>query len=431
MHIVIAGNGAAGAACALAARQRHPQSTITLLGEEAPRPIARTALMYTLMGRMPRQALEFVEPEVWQRERIACHHDRAVDLDARDRTLRLAGGTALPWDRLVLAMGARPRPAPWPGADTVRDGIVHMVRLPDLDQLARLVPSTRHAVVVGGGLIGIELVEVLLHLRVRTTFVLRDPWFWPATLCRGEGERVIERLRQAGATVLTNTTPAQLHPDPQGRITQVDLTCGRTLACDLLGVCIGVEPDIGQLDAWTHAPERARGVLVNPDFATSLDGIWAAGDCAELTWPDGTRQVETLWYSARRHGHAVGGTAIWGEPVDYRPPTFHNSARFLDLEYTTVGTWGRDDPGLLVRRWTHPTHPLSIHMLHDGSRVLGFSVLGGRVDHEALAAWVDQSLSPDEVTRRLPTADFSTEFSRVPWRQLRCDDSPLADLRFA
>src|SRR5207244_2915001 len=85
-----------------------------------------------------------------------------------------------------------------------------------------------------------------------------------------------------------------------------------------------------------NPPALGRGIQVGPDFRTSLEDVWAAGDCAELVRPDRKPKIEQIWYSAK-HQCELAARAMLGDPISYDPPLFYNSAKFFDTEYTTVG----------------------------------------------------------------------------------------------
>ena len=99
----------------------------------------------------------------------------------------------------------------------------------DLDACERWIPSTREAVVIGGGLIGVELVECLLHHGVKTTFLVREPWYWPAALCEEEGEMVAAHLRAHGVDLRIGVEARELEVDADGRCARVILSDGSAL----------------------------------------------------------------------------------------------------------------------------------------------------------------------------------------------------------
>ncbi|MBZ2179238.1 MAG: NAD(P)/FAD-dependent oxidoreductase, partial [Acidobacteria bacterium] len=130
MHLVVVGNGVAGVTAAMAVRARDPRAEITIISGESEYFFSRTALMYAYMDVMQRRDLEPYERKVYREQRLERRLDWVVDLDAGERTVRLAGGESLRYDRLLLATGSRGRRAAW---ERELDGVVRLVTLQDLD----------------------------------------------------------------------------------------------------------------------------------------------------------------------------------------------------------------------------------------------------------------------------------------------------------
>jgi NAD(P)H-nitrite reductase large subunit len=428
LHIVIVGNGVAGITCALQARKRQPDARITVIGEETPYFFSRTALMYALMDQMPRRQLEPYERGAWAAQRIELVHDKVVDMDAGARTLTLRSAGNLGWDKLVLAVGANPFMVKWDGSESVKDGLVNFVSMQDLDACERLFPSTKRAVVVGGGLIGIELVECLRHHDIPTTFVVREDWYWPVALCRDEAKMVAEHMRSHGVDLRLADEMTRMHADADGRVRAIDLAGGDTLECNLLGVAIGVRPATGDMESWTTTPAVDKGILVDEEFRTNLPDVFAIGDCARIQRADGSSLNETIWYAAKRHGGLVGEHALWGDPVRYEPPIFFNSSKFFDIEYTTVGDVARLPAETLTTLLRHPKKNATVRVVHDGERVLGFNMLGARWDHETLMRWIYEKRSAEYVLAHLREAQFDVEFGRLPLQKLERTDSTLGQV---
>lgn len=424
MRIVIIGNGVAGISAALTARQRDPAAKITVVSGETEYYFSRTALMYAYMDVMQRRDLEPYERGMYAKQRIELVYDWVTDLDATSKTLRLKSGGSLSYDRLVLAIGSRPNMGPWTGADRVKDGIVHFVSMQDLDACERLTTSTQRAVVVGGGLIGIELVECLAFHGVQVTFLIREPYYWPVALASDEAEFVAEHIRHHGIDLRFQEELTEIRVDERGRVAGVR-TNREDIDCQMLGVAIGVHPAIETFEGWTDRPDTARGILVDATLETSIPDVFACGDCAEIRRPDEERNlVEQIWYSAKRQGKLVGRN-LFGDAIAYSPPTFFNSSKFFEIEYTTVGDVVRVPDGTPSRYYKMPGKNISARVVHDGQRVLGFNMLGSRWNHEILQRWVDERRSPEFVYQHLPEAQFDVEFGRAKLEAMQARDVPM------
>lgn len=417
MHYVIVGNGVAGIQAAFEIRKRHEpkNARITVIGEETEYFFSRTALMYAYMNQLDRRDLEPYERGVYDRQEIDLVHDRVVDLDADDQRLQTESGNSIPYDKLLLAVGAKPRMLPFEGLDRVDEGVVNFVSMQDLDECERLTWSTDRAVVVGGGLIGIELVECLDHNGVDVTFLVREPFFWPTGLHREEGEMITEHIRSHGIDLHHEEELAEVMPegDGSGRVGAIRTDQETTYPCQMLGLAIGVVPNTDWLEDVTTPPDIDHGILVDRSFETSLPNVWAAGDCVEIETDEGDNIVEHIWYSAKRHGTQAGRSML-GDDVTYEQPIFYNSAKFMDIEYTTVGevTTAPEGTPSLYRKM--PGEDISQRIVYDeNEQVIGFNMLGSRWDHRPLMDWIRERRSLDWVLDHLEAAQFDVEFGRV------------------
>lgn len=415
MKYVIIGNGVAGINAALTIRGRDADAEITVISGESDYFYSRTALMYAFMDRMSLRDLEPYERKVWDRQKIRRMRGWVLDLDASNHIVSLDNGSTVEFDRLLLATGSVPRRPEWRGLDEAKDGVCHFVSLQDLAQCEHLTSTSREAVLVGGGLIGVELAECLVHHGCRLTFLVLEPWYWPAALGGDEGAMISDHIRNHGVNLLLNEEVHEVLNDSSGRVRGVRTVSGKEFGCQMLGITIGVRPCIDWLKRVATPPLLGRGILVGPDFRTSLPHVFAAGDCAELM--EGSI-VEQIWYSARRQGE-LAGLSMLGDAIAYRPPLFYNSAKFFDIEYTTVGRVN-DAPADAVNFYRRiPGKEASVRIIeHDGA-VIGFNMLGSRWNNTILESWIRERRSMAYVINVLDQAQFDVEFGRLDLRQVR------------
>lgn len=414
MHFVIIGNGVAGTSAAFEIRSRHRSKKIriTLISDESDYFFSRTALMYAYMDRLSREDLEPFERKVYARQSIERIRDRVVNLDANEQTLQLMSGKTLSYDRLLIATGAKPRSLPFPGIQDVRDGIVNFVSIQDLDECERLTWSTEKAVVVGGGLIGIELVESLRHHKIDVTFLVREPYFWPMALAAEEGQLVSDHIRSHGVDLRHDEQIVQLKADTHGRIASVSTDQDNEFACQMLGICVGVQANINWLQDVNTPPDMDRGLLVDRAFKTSLPNVFAAGDCTEIIISEQSTLLETIWYSAKLHGE-MAARSMMGDHVNYRPPIFYNSSKFFDVEFTTVGQVIDPPEGSRALFRKDPKKLITQRIVYNEQQVIGFNMLGSRWDHTVLQRWIAQRRDIEFVRNHLHEAQFDFEFGRA------------------
>jgi NADPH-dependent 2,4-dienoyl-CoA reductase/sulfur reductase-like enzyme len=235
---------------------------------------------------------------------------------------------------------------------------------------------------------------------VPVTFLVREASYWPAALSAEEGAMVAGHLRAQGVDLRLGSEIAAL--EGEGRVSGVRTVGGERIECEMVGVTIGVEPNVEWLRGVRTPPALGRGVVTDRAFRTSLPGVFAAGDVAEVAG-----RIEPLWYAAKRQGEAAA-RAMLGEPVEYTPPTYYNSAKFFHLEWTGVGEL--TGPGVFRKL---PGREASVRVIEREGVAVGFSMLGSRWNHRVLARWVEEGRRVEEVLGRLREAQYDGEFGRV------------------
>lgn len=427
MHYAILGNGMAGIEAALGLRARDAAARITLVSAEHDHFFSRPALMYVFAGQTSLRDTEPYDRGLYARMRFERRSGRVASLDAGGHALVFEDGSRLAYDKLLLATGSKGRPAPWPGAEG--DGVHYFVTLRDLEALDRAARPGLRSVVVGGGLIGVEVAEILHDRGLDVAFVIREGWYFPAALDAAESALVAEHMRGHGVDVRTGATVDRVVRGDEGRVRGVRLVTGDELAAEVVVASIGVTPNTGFL-AGGPVLLAANGAIETDDaLRTSAPGVWAAGDCANVTWFDGSRRPEQLWYTARDQGR-VAAHSMLGDEVSYRRGTWYNSAKFFDLEWTSVGrvpaTVGPDGAPATVpagyRSWFQrvPGRLESQRIVVKDERVIGFNMLGSRWNHEPLVEWIHERRPLAWVLAHLGEAQFDEELSprfRVHERQ--------------
>lgn len=428
MHHVIIGNGVAGMEAAILLRKRDPDATITLISAEHDHFYARTALMYILCGQLSVRDTEPYDRGLYERMRFRRVSKRVVRIAPDEHLLVFEDHGTLAYDRLLIAVGSRARPAPWPGVEGGQ-GIHTFVTLPDLAGLDAAARPGDDVVVVGGGLIGVEVAEVL-HLRgLKVHFLIREPWYFPVALDRNESEVVAAHIRGHGVDVRTQADVSMVVRDRSGQLRGVRVG-EKEIPCKLLVCAIGVVPNTEFLRGGPLPLAEGGAIETGDDLRVRGHAdVWAAGDCANVTWFDGSRRPEQLWYTARDQGRAAAASML-GDPVQYRRGTWYNSAKFFDVEYTTAGyvpppggavdpdryrTWYQQVPGQAVSQRIVTRRDGATQrdgaVAGAGERVVGFNCLGSRWNHEVFLRWIQERWTLDRVLRHMDEARFDEEFS--------------------
>lgn len=406
-HVVIIGNGIAGITAARHIRKRS-NHRITVISGESDHFYSRTALMYLYLGQMEYHHLKPYEDWFWPKNRIELLRDWVDSVDTQNKQLYLRQGEHVAYDDLIIASGSHWRKGGWPGENA--KGVHGMYSLQDIHAIEAASKGVQQAVIVGGGLIGVELAEMLHSRGIAVHIFVREKGYWASVLPQEEADLVGNHLKEHKVEIHFSTTLKEVLQDSEGKVRAVLTEAGEEVSCQFLGITIGVAPTIGFLQG--SGIETDKGVLVDEFFKTNVDNVYAIGDCAQYRRPPlGRRPVEQVWYTGREHGLLIAAT-ICGQPAQYRPGPWYNSAKFFDVEYQVYG----DVPSKLPSNmdwlyWQHPEKPQAIRLVweKEGGAFKGVNLLGIRYRQEVCERWILNKATIDEVMAQLHLANFDPE----------------------
>ena len=412
-HVVIVGNGIAGVTAARHIRKKSDKK-ITIISAESEHFFSRTALMYVYMGHMRFKDLKPYEDHFWSKNRIDLVHAYVEQVDTQAQTLHFTDGKKLKYDSLILATGSVPAKYNWEGQDL--EGVQGLVSKQDLELLEKNAPNNQvcpKAVIVGGGLIGVELAEMLHTRKIEVTILVREKGFWSSVLPDPDAQLISQHILSHGINLRHEEELDKIIDDGSGRVKAIITKKGEEIPCDLVGITTGVKPKIDFLQDSGIATDK--GILVNRLLQTNIANVYAIGDCAQQQEAIGLRKpVEAVWYTGRMMGETVAQT-ICGTPFEYNPGNWFNSAKFLDIEYQTYG-WvfsGKNKKSYEEHfHWKHPdnTKCITIAYHKENRTFLGINTFGIRMRHEVLDRWINASKSVDYIIQHLRQANFDPEF---------------------
>jgi NADPH-dependent 2,4-dienoyl-CoA reductase/sulfur reductase-like enzyme len=413
LHVAILGNGITGVSAALRLRAKQPGWRITLVSGESTHHYSRPALMYVFMGHMRYADTKPFEDSFWGEQRLDLVRGWVTRIDVEGKRLELHGRPPLAWDKLLLATGSKPNRLGWPGQDL--GGVQGLYGLQDLKTLQESCAGARAAVVVGGGLIGIELAEMLHARGLAVTLLVRERSYWSRVLPPEESAMVNREIERHGVALRLGAELAAIEDDGRGRAAAVRTTGGERIPCQIVGLTTGVSPN---LDVVRDTTIRCRrGVLVDAMLRTSVPDVLAAGDCAEIERAGEPSLVQQVWYTGKQQGE-LAGDVLAGEERGYEPGIWFNSAKFFDLEYQTYGRVNLDVPGERSLYWEHADGRKAVRIVHVGGRVIGFNLMGIRWRHALAERWIAERSELAHVLPRLGEANFDPELFRRHEREM-------------
>ncbi len=406
--VVIIGNGISGITAARHIRKKS-DACITVISAETKYFFSRTALMYVYMGHMRFEDTKPYENWFWKKNKIDLIQDFVTHIDYKNQTLTLKNGDKISYDSLILAVGSKPNKFGWPGQDLI--GVQGLYSFQDLEKIEENTKNINQAVIVGGGLIGVELAEMLLSRKINVTFLVRENRFWGNILPKEEGELIARHMKKHYVDLRFEEELAEIIGDDSGTVKSIITKKGEEIPCEFVGLTAGVSPNIDFLR--NTDLEVSRGILVNEYNQTNFENVFAIGDCAEFKKPVvGRKAIEQVWYTGRIMGETVAET-ICGNPIKYNPGPWFNSAKFFDIEYQTYG----DVKAICQENeidfyWENSQKELAVHLVWDKNtnEFIGINTFGIRMRHELFDKWLKEKCSIFDVMKNLKSANFDPEF---------------------
>ena len=409
MHVAILGNGIAGSTAARFLRKLDPSCRISMISAETDYFFSRTALMYVYMGHMRWEDIKPYEDWFWKENRIELVRDYVEHIDFEAKTLQFKGGAGLQYDKLILAVGSAPNKFGWPGQEL--KGVRGLYSYQDLEYMEQHSDGLERAVIVGGGLIGIEMAEMFHTRHIPVTFLVREDAYWNMVLPKEESEMVSRHIKEHGIDLRLSTELEEIVDDGSDRACAVKTKDGERIDCGYVGLTAGVHPNISFLK---DTPlETEKGILADDHLQTNLPDVYAIGDCAQIRTPKpGRRPIEAVWYTGRMMGEVVAYN-VCGKPVAYDPGVWFNSAKLMDIEYQVYGqVSGRMPEEHASIYWEHADGRKSIRIVYDKNEghVVGFNLMGVRYRHELCDKWLKEQAPVEDVLQNLGAANFDPEF---------------------
>ena len=326
MRYVILGNGAAGNSAAERLRRNDPNASIVLVCAERYPHYSRVALPRFVRGQISEDKVMMRSVESYSNANIDARFGvNAVGIDPSTKTVQCDDARIVPYDKLLIATGGRPRPSAWaqPGDNRIS---MPFQTIDDARALIALSADARHVLVIGGGFIGYELAEsIAFRKQAKVTWIMRGPWFLPHVLDPSAGAIARNLAEEAGVDLITSDEIETIDKCATGY--RVATRSGRRLDVDLIAQGIGI--DYHTEVALTAGLVGAPGIRTDSRLQTAVKDIYAAGDIA-------------LFYNERTGRHTQTGS--WDSAISQGKTVADNMAGddvpFLDVSTYTTSLFG-------------------------------------------------------------------------------------------
>jgi len=336
MKHVIIGNGPAGVVAAETLRKRRPGDDIVLIGDEPTPPYSRMAIPYLLIGNIDERGTWLrKDDEHFDRQCIRQVQGRVTSIDTSARSVHLSEGQRYEYDRLLIATGSTPVRPPISGLDS--PFVQTCWTLADARNILQLAKPGARVLQMGAGFIGCIILEALAQRGVKLSVVEMGDRMVPRMMGEVAGGLIKRWCETKGVRVLTSTRVESLSPGEGTDPILATFSNGSTEAFDLVIQATGVRPNIGFLSG--SAIKCLQGVLTDTRMQTSVEGIYAAGDCSESYDPITEQTIVSAIQPNAVDQARIAAINMSGGFAEEKVVTQINVLDTLGLISTSFGQW--------------------------------------------------------------------------------------------
>lgn len=341
---LIVGSSHAALEAVNAIRMHDADGGLTVATRDTHLPYSPTVLPYVVSGRSTPDRIALRDAAFFTSKQVSYRTGKALkSLDAGRNEAEFVDGSRIAYEKILLATGASPVIPPIPGIESVK---YHVLRtLDDATALHAAIKTSRQAVVLGAGLVGMHAAENLVEAGASVTIVEMSDQLTSGYFDRTAAALIEKAFTDNGATIMTGSRVVKLAPSADGAV--LTLANGKTLVADLLLVATGVGPEMAYLEGSGVASER--GILVDDSMQTSVANVFAAGDCAQAKgFFTGGRIMNAILPDAAEQGR-IAGMAMAGDPgrKPYLGGVPLNTYHFFGRHAISVGS-SAEPPGAEV-----------------------------------------------------------------------------------
>ncbi len=400
MKYIIAGAGPAGVIAAETLRKADPRGHILLIGDEPEPPYSRMAIPYLLSGGIGEEGTVLRKrPGHYKDLRIRILRDRVAKVHPKKREIILAGGSNMPFDKLLIATGASAVKPKIPGLSL--PGVHHCWTLEDARDIARLAGKGADVVLMGAGFIGCIILESLISRGVNLTVVEMEDRMVPRMMDETAAAMLKRWCQNKGVTVKTGTRVTRV--SQQGGGLRVHLDRGRPVPAGLVVVATGVRSNTGFLRG--SGVSLSDGVRVDDRLRSTVDGIYAAGDAAQGPDFSGGWSVHAIQPTAAEHGR-IAALNMAGGDARYKGSLDMNVLDTAGLISASFGRWQGVKGGDVAQSLNRAENRY-LRLAFEDDRLIGALALG-RTDHIGTLRGLIQT--------RVPLGDWKARLVADPGR---------------
>ena len=333
-HLII-GDGIAGSSAAETIREEDPEADVTILTDEGEALYNRILIKEFAKGKLPEAPISIHEPEWYEERDIALELNTHVErVDPDEQVVHTHTGDGYEYDKLLVATGGTPTQLPVDHSDA--DGIHHFWTFEDARGIREHAEQSERGVVVGAGLLGIDLAAISAAQGLDAHYLMRGNCWWRYALSEEGAEIIHNALEEKGVKPVFNSGVDHFEVDDDGHVEAAVDPNGERFEAEWAGVAIGLDFNTEWLQGTDI--ERDNGVVVDEYMQTTVDNIYAAGDI--------TRYYDTIfneraqngsWGSAKEQGSIAGKNMVADEEAESFRWVSSYSITHFDFPFLSFG----------------------------------------------------------------------------------------------
>jgi nitrite reductase (NADH) large subunit len=396
VKFAIVGCGVAGTSAALAIRKNSSDAEISVYTDENDFYYPRPRLYEVISGEREPQDLYSYQPQFYENQRIKVYlKKKVVNIDLVKKEIQLEDGSRAGWDRLLLANGANPFVPPMNGLG--KSGVFTLRTIEDAVSIRERLKKTSNAIVIGTGLLGLELAASLRKAGRKVEVIGLDSRLLPRQLDNDGSEILKKDLEEMGIVpVLSARCKEILGKD---EVDGVSLEDGRELQGGIMVVAAGVRPNIGlALDAGIKV---AQGVVVDQHLQTSANDVYAAGDVIEFKG-----QVYGQIPPALEQAKIAALNMLGKNEQVYAGTVQRTTLRIAGISLMSMGLVNPEGSGFEEIKKANREEGEYGKVVLEKGRIVGAVLLGKRVDVATITRLMDKGIDVSDYKHRLLDADL-------------------------
>ncbi len=374
---LVLGGGIAGTTAAEEIRSKDPNSSVTIITEEANRLYSRVQLPHYLRDEHPLQTVFVRTPESYVQKNIELKTSTKVTkIDTVNKIVKTDSGEDWVFKKLLVATGGKVNTLHLPGSELTE--VVYLRTLENAQRVKELMAQSHDAVVIGGGFIGIEFAQSFIKHNLKTTAIVREKSFWESVVGENSAILLSQILTHYGVNILPESEVS--HFLGEGKLQGVGLKNGSEVKADIAGVGIGIHMELSHLQ--DSGLRINKGVLTNEYLETSEPNIWAAGDIAEFFDPIQNKHHQLgNWANSSSQGRIVGLNMI-GQKTVFETNSLYSISVF-GVNFSFLGNALADENTEIIERGSVMDGKIARLLLVDDV-IVGASLINMPIDRNHL-----------------------------------------------